>query len=481
MKGGFDSDADKFSFTGIRRGVVVDNNDPYGFGRCKIRVFGVYDELSADVIPWAEYADPFMIGGTVNAGGCFVPAVGAKVWCFFEADDHRQPVYFAGAPSAKDMPSNRNSNPEGTVAYPNNRVFKSLSGHVIEFDDTPGAERVRILHKSGTETVMYANGDMIERVVGDFTRIVNGNLTEQIVGDVVRQYGGNNKELIGGDSLRTANGQLSEMSGGGSSYLTGGNMSLDGSKIDLNKGGMAIISAGAVAGFEVPDDIQMTPRNATLVIQELGSRAAFDEDGQEIPEDWPAEESETSVLEPTQILTPPTPASEITAECEIITKVDYSYKLSPNFTIGSLSINTIFPHTVKAQGSFDLSGIICNMKHLCLNILEPLLAQYPNIRINSGFRTGSGSSQHERGQAVDIQVPGFSAADYSDMASWIMSNLNFDQFLLEFGRAPWVHLSFDPTRTGGQRGMIGTFYPRNSPQWEFGVLKNYYDNGRIIT
>tara|TARA_Y100000593_G_scaffold93164_1_gene187063 strand:- start:7718 stop:9160 length:1443 start_codon:yes stop_codon:yes gene_type:complete len=476
----FGSGNEKFMFSGMYRGVVVDNNDPYGFGRCKIKVFGVYDQLSAEQLPWAEYADPMMLGGAPNAGGCFVPLVGSKVWCFFEAGDHTQPVYFAGAPSAKDMPANRFSNPnENTVQYPNNRVFRSGAGHVIEFDDTPGAERIRILHKSGTETIMYANGDMVEHVVGDFTRVVNGSLRETVVGDVLREYGGDNSELIGGDSLRTANGNLSEMSSGGSSYLSGGNVSVDGARIDLNKGAMGIVSAGAVVGFDVPDEIQMTSRNAAVVINEVGSRGAFDEEGETIPEDWPDEESEASVLEPTEILTPATPAAEITEACEIIEEIDYNYQLSNNFTIGDLSIKAVFPHTVKAQGSFDLSGIVCNMKHLCLNILEPLVSQFPNIRINSGFRTGSGSSQHERGQAVDIQVPGFSAADYSDMASWVVANLPVDQFILEHGKSVWLHISYDRTRTT-QRGSLLTYYPQSSPAYKSG-LKNYYDNGRIIT
>lgn len=469
-----------FKFDSIRRGVVVNNSDPKGAGRCQVRIFGVYDELPDAQIPWAHYADPFMFGDR-GIGGCFIPTVGSKVWCFFEEGNHTSPVYFAGAPSALDLPVGASETPgEGTVQYPNNRLFRSASGHMIELDDSPGSERVRIRHRSGTETTMYANGDVVERVVGNHTRIVNGSMTEVVVGDVIQQYGGNRREEVTGDALTLVNGNSGIMSGGNSSYLSGGSMTIDGSATDINKGGMAIVAAGSAVGFDVPDEIQVTPRNGYVLIEETGSRAAFDEEGETVPEEWPAEESKESAPEPTRVETPPAPPAPLTAVCEMIEKVDYEYQLSPNFKLKDLTTGAVFPHTVKAQVGLSVSEIICNLKNLCINVLEPLKAQYPNIRINSGFRTGSGNSQHNKGMAVDIQVPGAPASLYSDMASWIMKNINFDQFILEHGKSVWLHISYDITKSS-QRGMYGTYYPRKSPNYQWSKLVNYYENGRVIT
>jgi len=38
---------------------------------------------------------------------------------------------------------------EFSPVYPNNRVIETKSGHVIEFDDTAGKERIHVYHKSG--------------------------------------------------------------------------------------------------------------------------------------------------------------------------------------------------------------------------------------------------------------------------------------------------------------------------------------------
>lgn len=173
-------------FYGNRRGRVIDNKDPLGAGRIKVRINGVYDDIPEEVIPWATYSDPFM-GGS-GSGGAWVPDVGVDVWTFFEAGDHMQPVYFGGAPSASTYAKSANKTtqpndfPSG-VDYPNNRVISTKSGHVIEIDDSAGNSRIRISHKSGTQYIIVDNGDVFERVVGNKTLIVQGSVFEYVSGD----------------------------------------------------------------------------------------------------------------------------------------------------------------------------------------------------------------------------------------------------------------------------------------------------------
>lgn len=51
--------------------------------------------------------------------------------------------------------------------YPFNTVYASLSGHMMEFDDTPGSERVNIEHKTGTKYEVNPGGTRVERVSGN--------------------------------------------------------------------------------------------------------------------------------------------------------------------------------------------------------------------------------------------------------------------------------------------------------------------------
>lgn len=71
--------------------------------------------------------------------------------------------------------------PKGTTntrQYPYNRVFESESGHIMEFDDTNGGERVKIGHRLGTFEEIIEDGSKIEQVVNEkYTKILGDNNT----------------------------------------------------------------------------------------------------------------------------------------------------------------------------------------------------------------------------------------------------------------------------------------------------------------
>ncbi|AUR97761.1 PAAR motif protein [Vibrio phage 1.244.A._10N.261.54.C3] len=122
----------------------------------------------------------------------------------------------------------------------------------------------------------------------------------------------------------------------------------------------------------------------------------------------------------------------------------YDFKLSENFTLKDLTIGATFAHTLKEQNGLTEAEIVCNLQGLAENVLEMIWYMWPNFRINSGFRTSSGgTSQHEKGQAVDIQWPGLSYDEYWARAQWIKKHLNYDQFLFEHGKSVWFHLSYN--------------------------------------
>lgn len=84
--------------------------------------------------------------------------------------------------------------PESDFAtqYPNNRVFETESGHVVEYDDTPGAERISINHRTGSYQEYLSDGTKIDKTVSDAFSIflgghfifVNGNVNQFINGNV---------------------------------------------------------------------------------------------------------------------------------------------------------------------------------------------------------------------------------------------------------------------------------------------------------
>ena len=59
--------------------------------------------------------------------------------------------------------------------YPFNKVFETESGHVQEFDDTPGYERINTYHRSGTFTEIDPNGVQVNYIVGDSFTLIEKN------------------------------------------------------------------------------------------------------------------------------------------------------------------------------------------------------------------------------------------------------------------------------------------------------------------
>jgi zinc D-Ala-D-Ala carboxypeptidase len=96
---------------------------------------------------------------------------------------------------------------------------------------------------------------------------------------------------------------------------------------------------------------------------------------------------------------------------------------------------------------------IGNLKVLCEKVLQPVRDHFgKGVKVNSGFRHpdvnakvgGSRTSDHTRGQAADIEIPGVPNAE---LAEWIKNNLEYRQLILEFYTpgvpdSGWVHVSY---------------------------------------
>ena len=141
-----------------------------------------------------------------------------------------------------------------------------------------------------------------------------------------------------------------------------------------------------------------------------------------------------------------------------------STQLTPNFTLGQVSSQAVLSLTpVRAQAGFTYQEVVCNLQAWCQDIGEPLLAQFGTFLITSGFRSGSGSSQHHRGQAIDLQFPSKTNQEVYDISVWIKDTLPYDQLILEYGgNKPWIHSSFN--RAGNRPVTQGNkFGTRISP------------------
>ena len=108
---------------------------------------------------------------------------------------------------------------------------------------------------------------------------------------------------------------------------------------------------------------------------------------------------------------------------------------------------------------------IANFMLLAEKIFEPVREHFGvPIRISSGYRSkelnekigGSSTSQHCKGQAIDIDMDGTLLTN-KQIFDYIKDNLPFDQLIWEFGNEDnpdWVHVSYVPN---GRKQILKAF------------------------
>ena len=137
-------------------------------------------------------------------------------------------------------------------------------------------------------------------------------------------------------------------------------------------------------------------------------------------------------------------------------------KLSANFSMKEFVASS----TAKRKGIDNNPGLEHAEAALELfeNIVQPIRDHFgTSIFLSSGYRSaalnkaigGSQTSQHSKGEAVDIDMDGRKGPENEDVFHYIRKNLPFDQLIWEFGdskRPDWVHVSYK--KGGPQRGQI---------------------------
>jgi phage baseplate assembly protein gpV len=91
-------------------------------------------------------------------------------------------------------------------------------------DDTPGAERLRTAHKSGTFFEVSADGRKVELIVGDGYKYIKGGLTLTVDNNSDIMLSGNLKLVVQGDLHAEVHGDMDSVVSGDATVATVGNM-----------------------------------------------------------------------------------------------------------------------------------------------------------------------------------------------------------------------------------------------------------------
>ena len=237
-------------------GVVEDVQDPEKLGRARVRIHGYHSANQEDIptssLPWAHPIFPVTSASSSGVGTTvpgFLP--GTQVFGFFldgkepmpqqamimgtvpgvnaqenikeeglndPYDNFPRDTYLGkpdtnilaygppeeGTPSfnkkpAEEVPTgddetwNEPTAGDGNPVYPFNKVYESVTGHLIEIDDTRDNERIHIYHNSGSFVEFHPDGKMVIKstgggykvTMGDEKMYVQGNLNITTDGNAV--------------------------------------------------------------------------------------------------------------------------------------------------------------------------------------------------------------------------------------------------------------------------------------------------------
>ncbi|QBX32831.1 baseplate hub subunit and tail lysozyme [Aeromonas phage Asfd_1] len=110
------------------------------------------------------------------------------------------------------------------AVYPYNKVFESERGHIQEFDDTPGHERIHTKHRSGTFEEIHPDGTRVQKIIGDDFYIVKNNNNVHIGGKLQLVVDGDSVIYVQGNAETTISGNANQFIRGNSIERVEGNV-----------------------------------------------------------------------------------------------------------------------------------------------------------------------------------------------------------------------------------------------------------------
>ena len=143
-------------FTGVAIALVTNNKDPDGLGRVKVKLPWLDAQFESN---WARVVTA-MAGK--QRGLYWLPEVDDEVLVAFEHGSMDSLYVLGGLFNGKDKPPESNSDGKNNV-----RMLKSRSGHVIRMTDTDGEEKIEIIDKTGSNSIVISSQDKTITIAAD--------------------------------------------------------------------------------------------------------------------------------------------------------------------------------------------------------------------------------------------------------------------------------------------------------------------------
>jgi len=204
----------KARFSGLHSAIVVENEDPEGLGRIKVRYHWAEEETV-----WVRFMVPY---ASTDGGWFGLPEIGDEVIIAYEFGDPDYPIALGAVYNKESVPPSDTSGNDCNI-----RMMQTKSGNQIYFNDTGGSEEIRITMDGGKNgIVMKLSGPTlsIKSDGGDVT-IESNNITIESQMDINLKASANINIEAGANLTLKGTGQLN---------AEGGLTSVKGNPIQLN-------------------------------------------------------------------------------------------------------------------------------------------------------------------------------------------------------------------------------------------------------
>jgi hypothetical protein len=185
----------------VHLGEIVDINDPLKQGRARIRVFGFFDDLEVDDIPWAEQISGLSFSSARGNGNISIPRVGAIVNVQFDGSNYYKCFYEFEKESSPALLEEIADSYEGaqslwydveSVPGPLKLFYTKKKGMILSLGDakiqldTQDGGNLRIIIEMGKDQIKMENSKVI--INSNNIELGEGATQALIRGDAFKQF-----------------------------------------------------------------------------------------------------------------------------------------------------------------------------------------------------------------------------------------------------------------------------------------------------
>ena len=185
----------------IHLGEIVDINDPLKQGRARVRVFGFFEELEIEDIPWAEQISGLSFSSARGNGNISIPRLGAVVNAQFDGSNYYKVLYEFEKESSPDLLAEISDSYEGAQSIwydmdsqpgPLKFFYTKKKGLVLSLGDakvqldTQDGGKLRVVIEMGKDQIRMED----RKIIINSTNIELGEGATQAVirGDAFKKF-----------------------------------------------------------------------------------------------------------------------------------------------------------------------------------------------------------------------------------------------------------------------------------------------------